>query len=271
MQPCSLHNSLKFCIYSYFVPEDGDDELTPNVFLAPKPKQPGYPPTLGEVKQAFPLPGRYHFRFKSSLVPGSDREKGSLAVWMDAVDDRMPVPTWRSAIIAKVTRIGVDDDDDDDDDDFGRTSSVSSANRAPEPQRHTPSPAAAASRPPPTPSPSLDLFGDSGSTPGYSSQTTTSAPPSVGSGNLLDGNLPTGTNNNKQDSLLDMHTPVYSNAPPANSAHSDFFGMMATPSPPVSGNYTGLGMQQQQQQPNAFNSFSQQNGPFGDLGTPWKT
>jgi hypothetical protein len=30
--------------------------------------------------------------------------------------------------------------------------------------------------------------------------------------------------------------------------------------------------QQQMRQPqnSAFNSFSQQNGPFGDLGTPWK-
>ncbi|KAL7435694.1 hypothetical protein ACHAXH_002716 [Discostella pseudostelligera] len=96
----------------YFLPADGDNEDTPNVFLAPKPSRPGYPPLLGQIKGSFPLPGSYHFRFKSPLVPGSDRDKHAVAVWMDCVDDNAPVPMWQNSIIAKVTRISLDDNDE---------------------------------------------------------------------------------------------------------------------------------------------------------------
>jgi DIX domain len=104
-------------MHSYFIPEDGDSELQPNVFLAPKPRQQGYPPTLGQIKNSFPLPGRFHFRFKAPITPGADRDKGSMPVWMDCIDDSATVPTWKNAVVAKVTRIGVEDEDDDDDDD----------------------------------------------------------------------------------------------------------------------------------------------------------
>jgi len=93
----------------YFIPEDGDQEDTPNVFLSPKPSRPGYPPLLGQIRGAFPLTGSYHFRFKTALVPGTDREKGAVAVWMDCIDDSEPVPVWQNTIIAKVARIGMDD------------------------------------------------------------------------------------------------------------------------------------------------------------------
>lgn len=88
----------------YFIPEDGDTEANPNVFLAPKPSRPGYPPTLEQIKASFPLPGRYHFRFKTTLIPGVD--KGP-AVWMDCVDDTQPVAVYKNSIIAKVTRISL--------------------------------------------------------------------------------------------------------------------------------------------------------------------
>ena len=55
------------------------------------------------------MPGSYHFRFKTALVPGTDREKGAVAVWMDCIDDSEPVPVWQNTIIAKVARIGMDD------------------------------------------------------------------------------------------------------------------------------------------------------------------
>jgi hypothetical protein len=97
----------------YFLPADGDDEDTPNVFLAPKPSRPGYPPLLGQIKGSFPLSGSYHFRFKTPIVPGTDREKNAVAVWMDCVDDSAPVPMWQNSIIAKVTRISLDDDGDE--------------------------------------------------------------------------------------------------------------------------------------------------------------
>lgn len=98
----------------YYLPEDGDQEDSPNVFLAPKPSRPGYPPLLGQIKGSFPLPGSYHFRFKTPLIPGTDRDKNAMAVWMDCVDDSQPVPVWQNSIIAKVTRIGFDGDFDED-------------------------------------------------------------------------------------------------------------------------------------------------------------
>merc|ERR1711920_792920 len=100
----------------YFIPDDGDTEDEPNVFLAPKCPS---APKLADIKSSFPLPGKYHFRFKINL--GGDN---GLAVWMDCVDDRKPVPMYRNnMIIAKVTRISADDfsddeDYDDDDDDM---------------------------------------------------------------------------------------------------------------------------------------------------------
>mmetsp|Transcript_20358 Transcript_20358/g.43627 ORF Transcript_20358/g.43627 Transcript_20358/m.43627 type:complete len:320 (-) Transcript_20358:95-1054(-) len=111
----------------YFLPEDGDREGAPNVFISPKPSRPGYPPLLGQIKGSFPLPGAYHFRFKTALVPGTDRDKHAVPVWMDCVDDSEPVPVWQNSIIAKVTRIGMDDDDDFDDDFARAESNISSA------------------------------------------------------------------------------------------------------------------------------------------------
>ena len=94
----------------YFLPEDGDNEENPNVFLASKPSRPGYPPLLGQIKDTFPLPGNYHFRFKTALVPGTDRDKHAVAVWMDCVDDNQPVQVWQNSIVAKVTRLGLDEE-----------------------------------------------------------------------------------------------------------------------------------------------------------------
>ena len=95
----------------YFLPEDGDHEDAPNVFMAPKPSRPGYPPLLGQIKDSFPLQGSYHFRFKTALVPGTDRDKNAVPVWMDCVGDSQCVPVWQGSIIAKVTRISLDDYD----------------------------------------------------------------------------------------------------------------------------------------------------------------
>mmetsp|Transcript_5378 Transcript_5378/g.12303 ORF Transcript_5378/g.12303 Transcript_5378/m.12303 type:complete len:276 (+) Transcript_5378:424-1251(+) len=270
----------------YFVPEDGDLETQPNVFLAPKPRHPGAPPTFGQVRDAFPLPGQYHFRFKSALVPGTDRDKSAMAVWMDVVEERQPVPTWKNGIVVKVARISMEDDDDDEDDDdedFHRAPAVS-----------PPAPAQAA-RPSHAPAPSAgsidDLFGSP------------APPPAAHSGNSGGGAA----------SLLDFndhhHTPAPQPAVAPSSAHNDFFGMTAHPpapqgvqSAPASGGYHGnpnvyaqqqqqqqqqqQHMQQhtpvqrhmqpppQQQQQQQFNSFSSggapQQGAFGGLGTPWK-
>lgn len=299
MYPCLLLSLYIYvCVYiRYFIPEDGDLEVQPNVFLAPKPRQPGAPPTLGEIKQAFPLPGRYHFRFKSPLVPGADRDSNkSIAVWMDCTDDRQPVPIWQSQIVAKITRLGVEDDDeedDDDDEDFRRPTPVSSTpatqqqqqyqqpHQSPNHQQQSANHAAAPAAPsfdlfdgPSThaPAPASHGYGNSGSSSGSmgglfdSSPSVIAAAPASGGASLLDMNF------QQHDQ---QHQPP----------HADFLGMTSAPSPPVSGNFGGFNMQQQQQRPaqqqlrsnSSFDSFggnntssSQGNGAFGDLGTPWK-
>jgi hypothetical protein len=239
------------------------------------------PPTLEQIRRAFPLSGTFHFRFKSPLVPGGDRERGAMAVWMDCADDRQTVPTWKQTIVAKVTRLGVDDDDDDDDDDEADFERVSEATTM-EPLSHKI-----------TPQPSYDIF--DGPSPAVANPR--SSPPQQ--------------QQQQQPDLL--HTPVVAKDDLLNMNHGfgqqqqqethDFFGM--THSPPDSSttahnnnNYgQPYGQHQQQQQPfgqgahqhsfgqqqqqpqagygqqtqptkpaDAFDQFQQTKGPFGDLG-----
>jgi len=98
----------------YYIPEDGDNENHPNVFLLPSSTKPsstgessgsGMSPKLGDIRSAFPVPGNYHFRFKCPLVPGTDREKNTISVWMDCYNDNSRVGVWKNTIFAKVTRI----------------------------------------------------------------------------------------------------------------------------------------------------------------------
>eukprot|EP00535_Pseudo-nitzschia_heimii_P006679 CAMPEP_0197180556 /NCGR_PEP_ID=MMETSP1423-20130617/5128_1 /TAXON_ID=476441 /ORGANISM="Pseudo-nitzschia heimii, Strain UNC1101" /LENGTH=241 /DNA_ID=CAMNT_0042630651 /DNA_START=30 /DNA_END=755 /DNA_ORIENTATION=- len=225
----------------YFVPEDGDLESEPNVFLAPKPRNPNAPPTFGQIRDAFPLPGQYHFRFKTALVPGTDREKSAFPVWMDVSEERRPVPTWRNGIVVKVSRISIEDDDDDDDDDDDFAS--------PAPTHAPPAPVA---RAPPSHRSGVssgsidDLFG---------AAPAPAAPPAQGGGSLLDFN-------NQHH-----HTPAPQPRPPP-AGHTDFFGMGAPPSgvqsAPPSGGYHGnpsMYAQQQQQQMHMQQQQQQQQRP----------
>mmetsp|Transcript_75 Transcript_75/g.201 ORF Transcript_75/g.201 Transcript_75/m.201 type:complete len:264 (-) Transcript_75:177-968(-) len=255
----------------YFIPEDGDEELHPNVFLAPKPRQPGAPPTLQAVRDAFPLPGHYHFRFKSPLFPGADREKGAMAVWMDVTKDAQPVPTWKNGIIAKVTRLSMEEDDDDDEDDFRRGHNVGTpASSAPVPARAPPS--HASSNVSTGSGDHLDMLFDSGSHGPSPASGNAPAP------NLFDSHPPSAPASG--GSLLDFGA-----SPPSSGSavHNDFLGMSAPPQhPPHGGNYPPpqqpqppppqqqpMYQQQQQQKPpggQSFNSFAKQAQPFGDLG-----
>ena len=204
-----------------------------------------------------------------------------MAVWMDCVDDRQPVPSWRGAVIAKITRLSAEEEDDeDDDDDFHR------------PPAATPAPAPRAPPPPappaPAPAPNIDIFG------GPSPASHQSAP---NTGNLFD-HAPAPASGSG-DLLGDMHGhSAYHGASSNNqsAAHSDFLGMT---SPPASGGLTPQQQQQmqqqqqqqQQQQPmyggprapprhsGSFDSFgagsqggrsNDSNNAFGGLGTPWK-
>lgn len=79
----------------YHLPSDRDDPEHPNAFLIPKSAE---DITLKDVKQAFPLPGSYHFRFKVKFDSGS--------YWIDCVDDAASVPLFGSRrIVAKVLRL----------------------------------------------------------------------------------------------------------------------------------------------------------------------
>lgn len=47
-------------------------------------------------RQAFPLPGQYHFRAWQSAA-------GGLRVWLDLVEDATPVPVMEGEVVLKVT------------------------------------------------------------------------------------------------------------------------------------------------------------------------
>jgi hypothetical protein len=292
-------------ICSYFVPEDGDIESEPNVFLAPKPRHPGAPPAFGQVRDSFPLPGQYHFRFKSALIPGSDRDKSAMPVWMDFAEERQPVPTWMGSIVAKVTRINMDDDDDDDDDDDFPSHVPASSAAAPTPvpvpqQQRAPSHSHASSV-----GSSVGSIDDLFGTPAPASSVPAAPSTADTAGSLLDfndGGAPAPSHHHQQQQQ-----------PAQSAAHNDFFGMTApvpTPTPPAgvqsaptSGGYPGnpnmyssqppMGQQQQQyahqqqqqqqtqqrqqqqqhqqqQQQYPYGQSQQNQGAFGGLGTPWK-
>lgn len=225
------------------------------------------------------MPGTYHFRFKTALIPGSDREKNAAAVWMDCVNDDQHVGVWRNAIFAKVTRINMEEEDED----FtrrqnGHTSTASApvpvpvsegSQRAPmqqhghvASQRTAPQPTSAPVRvyaPAPVPvavaaSDNLLGFDDKPPTAPVSNGSLLDVPiqthtaPSTGEGSLLDMNGPTSYSSNVQgssshDDFLGMtSTPVYSAAPPAPA-----------PIPAAPSSYGS-----------AHNTFSK-SGPFGGL------
>ena len=269
----------------------------------PKSQNSGFSPRLREVKDNFPMPGIYHFRFKAPLIPGSDREKNAVSVWMDCVDDDQHVGVWRNTIVAKVTRINMEEDDDD----FGvrrkqhqqpqqqqhrvptaqtsnqRSTSQTSRTKSQSAYRHN----SAGAEPPAAPTPvvaaSDNLLGlDDATRPTHT--TPSSAPTSNGS--LLD------VGNHGEGSLLDMNGPTsYSNNVQDTTSHDDFLGMMSTPMStttpaapvpapvptPVRVNPapSSYGMSRPANghtagaKPNkAFETFANKSGPFG--GLEWK-
>lgn len=209
------------CLHSYFIPEDGDVEHQPNVFLAPRSHQ---PLTLQSIQHAFPLPGRYHFRFKTSIGGGGDNK---FAVWMDVTDAQQPIPSWRGGVhLCKVTRMGVEEDDDDDEEDeaaFRSTATTATAN-APPPQQQQPPAAAAPAQ--------FDLFDQQ-----QQQQGTTNLLGGGGGGHHGVASAPA-----SGGSLLDMNY-AGGQQQAAAAAAADFLGGYPAAT------------QQQQQRPNNSNSF----------------
>ncbi|KAA0150671.1 hypothetical protein FNF31_06990 [Cafeteria roenbergensis] len=79
---------------SYFVPHDGDVEEHPNVFRVDRPVA---EVRLRDIRDAFPLPGEYLFRFKAQF--------GKTHVWLDLTDDDAAVPRFEGSIVSKVARL----------------------------------------------------------------------------------------------------------------------------------------------------------------------
>jgi hypothetical protein len=79
----------------YHLPCDKDDSEHPNAYPIRKSAE---DITLRDVKETFPLPGEYHFRFKVKVDSGS--------YWMDITDESEFVPIFaQRRIVAKVLRI----------------------------------------------------------------------------------------------------------------------------------------------------------------------
>lgn len=78
----------------YFIPSDGDKEDNPNAFRVKGTRS---SLTVKQIKDSFPLPGSYYFRFKVRI--------GNTHAWMDPLSDEDVAPLYNDAIIAKVLRI----------------------------------------------------------------------------------------------------------------------------------------------------------------------
>jgi hypothetical protein len=78
----------------YFVPEDGDAPEHPNVFTL---RLQSDVLTLHSLRQQFPVPGVYQFRFMSSV--------GSLTVWRDLLYDDDCIPAQNGAVFIKASRL----------------------------------------------------------------------------------------------------------------------------------------------------------------------
>lgn len=82
-------------IIRYFLPEDKDIEDKPNAFMLYKPIN---EVRLSDIRENFPLPGEYHYRFKFEL-------KAKKAVWLDFNKEDAKMPVYDGKIIIKVNRI----------------------------------------------------------------------------------------------------------------------------------------------------------------------
>ena len=78
----------------YFIPEDKDSSEKMNIFMIPKDYK---FLRLNDIKENFPLPGIYYFRFKFEFN-GKD-------VWIDFNNPDGALPKYEGKVIMKVQRI----------------------------------------------------------------------------------------------------------------------------------------------------------------------
>ena len=78
----------------YFIPEDNENESKMNLYIIYKnPKE----VKIKDIKENFPLPGEYYFRFKFEFMEKS--------VWIDFNNPNGALPKYDGRIIMKVTRL----------------------------------------------------------------------------------------------------------------------------------------------------------------------
>jgi hypothetical protein len=82
----------------YYLPEDRDESEKLNAFIIYKDRD----IKINDIKENFPLPGKYYYRFKFKF-----QEK---IVWIDLGNPDANLPMFDGKIIMKVTRISWDED-----------------------------------------------------------------------------------------------------------------------------------------------------------------
>ncbi len=78
----------------YFVPEDKEDQEKLNAFIVYKDIE---SLKLNDIKENFPLPGEYYFRFKFKF----DNKN----VWIDFNNEDAKLPRFDNKVIIKATRV----------------------------------------------------------------------------------------------------------------------------------------------------------------------
>ena len=79
----------------YYVPEDQEDGAEYNAFPIYKKLE---DIRLTDVRESFPIPGKYHFRFQHLY-------KHDMLVWLDLNNENCPLPTIEDQIIVKALRL----------------------------------------------------------------------------------------------------------------------------------------------------------------------
>jgi len=78
----------------YYIPEDKDETEKLNLFMVYKDVD---SLRYNDIKDNFPLPGSYYFRFKFKM--------NNQIVWIDLTNQGAPIPRFDNKIIVKVSRL----------------------------------------------------------------------------------------------------------------------------------------------------------------------
>jgi hypothetical protein len=89
-------------IVHYYIPEDKEEQDKLNAFLIYKPTD---QLRISDIRENFPLPGEYYFRFKFKFQNKN--------VWIDFNNPDATLPLYDEKVIMKVTRINWGEDKED--------------------------------------------------------------------------------------------------------------------------------------------------------------